>query len=63
MKTKHALIFRLSNRIVQVIFTDKTGTLTSNEMNYRQSVIGVELYETVDTSKARPWDGQTYPLA
>jgi len=31
MKTKHALMFRLSNRIVQVTFTDKTEIILSSE--------------------------------
>ena len=31
MKTKHAIMFRLSNKIVQVCFTDKTEILLSSE--------------------------------
>ena len=31
MKTKHAIMFRLSNKIVQVIFTDKTEILLQSE--------------------------------
>jgi len=31
MKTKHAIIFRLSNKIVQVIFADKTEIILSSE--------------------------------
>jgi len=31
MKTKHAMMFRLSNKIVQVNFTDKTEILLSSE--------------------------------
>lgn len=31
MKTKHAIMFRLSNKIVQVNFTDKTEILLSSE--------------------------------
>ena len=31
MKTKHAIMFRLSNKIVQVSFTDKTEILLSSK--------------------------------
>lgn len=31
MKTKHAIMFRLSNKIVQVNFTDKTEIILSSE--------------------------------
>ena len=31
MKTKHAIMFRLSNKVVQVTFTDKTEILLSSE--------------------------------
>ncbi len=31
MKTKHAVLFRLSNKLVQVAFTDKTEILLSSE--------------------------------
>ena len=31
MKTRHAIMFRLSNKIVQVNFTDKTEILLSSE--------------------------------
>jgi len=31
MKTKHAIMFRLSNKIVQVNFTDKTEVILSSE--------------------------------
>ena len=31
MKTRHAIMFRLSNRIVQVNFTDKTEVILSSE--------------------------------
>lgn len=31
MKTKHAILFRLSNKIVQVDFTDKTEIILSSE--------------------------------
>ena len=32
MKTKYATLFRLSNRIVQVTFTDKTEILLNSDM-------------------------------
>jgi polo-like kinase 1 len=32
MKTKHAIMFRLSNKIVQVNFTDKTEIILSSEL-------------------------------
>ena len=31
MKTRHAILFRLSNKIVQVNFTDKTEVILSSE--------------------------------
>ena len=31
MRTKHAIMFRLSNKIVQVIFNDKTDIILSSE--------------------------------
>ena len=31
MKTKHAIMFRLSNKIVQVDFTDKTEIILSTK--------------------------------
>ena len=31
MKTRHAIMFRLSNKVVQVNFTDKTEILLSSE--------------------------------
>lgn len=31
MKTRHAIMFRLSNKIVQVNFTDKTEIILSSE--------------------------------
>ena len=31
MKTKHAVMFRLSNKVVQVNFTDKTEIILSSE--------------------------------
>ena len=31
MKTRHAIMFRLSNKIVQVNFTDKTEVILSSE--------------------------------
>ena len=31
MKTKHAIMFRLSNKIVQVNFTDRTEIILSSE--------------------------------
>ena len=31
MKTRHAIMFRLSNKIVQVTFTDRTEILLSSE--------------------------------
>lgn len=31
MKTRHAIMFRLSNKIVQVDFTDKTVIILSSE--------------------------------
>ena len=33
MKTKHAIMFRLSNKIVQVDFTDKTEKLKNEKKN------------------------------
>eukprot|EP00828_Plagiopyla_frontata_P033506 TRINITY_DN4350_c0_g1_i6.p2 TRINITY_DN4350_c0_g1~~TRINITY_DN4350_c0_g1_i6.p2 ORF type:complete len:127 (+),score=20.32 TRINITY_DN4350_c0_g1_i6:160-540(+) len=32
MKTKHAIMFRLSNKIVQVNFTDRTEVILSSEL-------------------------------
>lgn len=32
MKTRHAILFRLSNKIVQVNFTDKTEVILSSEL-------------------------------
>ena len=31
MKTKHAIMFRLSNKVVQVLFTDKTEIILSSQ--------------------------------
>ena len=31
MKTKHAIMFRLSNKVVQVIFQDRTEIILSSE--------------------------------
>lgn len=32
MKTKHAIMFRLSNKVVQVIFQDQTEIILSSEL-------------------------------
>lgn len=50
MKTRHAIMFRLSNKIVQVNFTDKTEILLSSE-------------QKVVTYVNKKGERSTYPLA
>jgi phospholipid-transporting ATPase len=47
---------------IEFIFTDKTGTLTANDMQYKYCIIGNQMYDKdLGTIQKEPWD-QIYPF-